>query len=360
MPPTAAAVANQAAANAARRNNNNNNGLNAISFASSTSQQQHPPYFLGAPITKLLCLVWVIGSLWIVRSGGNVSKSHNANITHSAAASAAASGLLWESLITRFFFHSTSELLIGLAFLAQYMRRLERELSSRRLVVWLFTVQSVLIVSQLVALTTLDFDVAAGYMFGESVQGPYAIAGAVLYWYWMYVPRLHPRFVSLSMINMNFSEKSFGFAWAAYVLCMSGTASLLMGILGMMGSAVFFFFLLHLSFSMDVPNSIANLLPWDSIGNLLMLDSNPKVFAPLLVVQARGSAGFGGMGGRPRQPRQRRQAPPPAAAAAPPLPPPAEAVAQLTAMGFEEQRVKEALQVSGNNIERAANILLTG
>ena len=42
-----------------------------------------------------------------------------------------------------------------------------------------------------------------------------------------------------------------------------------------------------------------------------------------------------------------------------PAPPP-EAIAQLTSMGFEEQRVKEALQVSDNNVERAANILLTG
>jgi hypothetical protein len=29
-------------------------------------------------------------------------------------------------------------------------------------------------------------------------------------------------------------------------------------------------------------------------------------------------------------------------------------------MGFEEQRVKEALQASDNNIERAANLLLMG
>ncbi|KAL3912250.1 MAG: hypothetical protein SGARI_001258 [Bacillariaceae sp.] len=115
---------------------------------------------------------------------------------------------------------------------------------------------------------------------------------------------------------MNFSEKTFGFAWASYVAISSGTASLLM------------------------------------------------VYAPLLLVQRDNNDGFGGMGaafggGRPR-PRPRRPAPQPAPAAAPPPPPPAEAVAQLTAMGFEEARVKEALQVSGNNVETAANILLTG
>jgi hypothetical protein len=57
--------------------------------------------------------------------------------------------------------------------------------------------------------------------------------------------------------------------------------------------------------------------------------------------------------GRRRQPRPRRQPPAPVA-------PSPEAVSQLTAMGFDEQRVKEALQATGNNIERAADQLLTG
>jgi hypothetical protein len=48
------------------------------------------------------------------------------------------------------------------------------------------------------------------------------------------------------------------------------------------------------------------------------------------------------------------------AAAAMSPPPPPEAIAQLTSMGFDEQRVKEALQVSDNNVETAANLLLMG
>ena len=43
-----------------------------------------------------------------------------------------------------------------------------------------------------------------------------------------------------------------------------------------------------------------------------------------------------------------------------PTPSPPDVIAQLTSMGFEEQRVKEALQASDNNIERAANLLLMG
>lgn len=44
----------------------------------------------------------------------------------------------------------------------------------------------------------------------------------------------------------------------------------------------------------------------------------------------------------------------------PPPPPPEEAIAQLTNMGFDRQAVIRALQQSDNNVEGAANRLLTG
>jgi hypothetical protein len=228
--------------------------------------------------------------------------------------------------------------------------------------------------SKLVTLLTLDAEVAFGYT--SHVRGPYHIVGGILYWYWMYIPRIHPRFVSLPIVGMSFSEKSFGFIWAVYVLLLGGTASLLVGIAGMLGSALFFFLLMLPSsssagannsspqlFSMDVPESIAKLLPWDAVGNLFLLDSPPKVFAPLILMSANRNldsinnnnidmALAAGLGRR-RQPRPRRQPPAPVA-------PSPEAVSQLTAMGFDEQRVKEALQATGNNIERAADQLLTG
>ncbi|KAL3896385.1 MAG: hypothetical protein SGARI_007187, partial [Bacillariaceae sp.] len=291
MPPTAAAVRrNNTRNNNSNRNRNRNNALNAVQFSTSSQPPQHPPYFLGAPITKLLCMIWMVGSLVIIRSGNVQSRYGGAESTQSL------SKMLLQGLFTRrFFFHSTSELVIGLGFLAQYMRRLERELSSRRMILWFVTVQAVRLLLQVVALSTLDFETAASYLF-EAVKGPYAMVGAVLYWYWAYVPRVYPRFVSLPMVNMNFSEKTFGFAWASYVAISSGTASLLMVALGMVGSAVFYFLLTSLKLSMDVPNWIANMLPWDSFGNLLLLDSNAKVYAPLLLVQRDNNDGFGGMG----------------------------------------------------------------
>jgi hypothetical protein len=48
-----------------------------------------------------------------------------------------------------------------------------------------------------------------------------------------------------------------------------------------------------------------------------------------------------------------------AAAAVPPPPPPQAAIDQLTAMGFDHARVRQALQQSDNNIEPATDRLLT-
>mmetsp|Transcript_24914 Transcript_24914/g.46504 ORF Transcript_24914/g.46504 Transcript_24914/m.46504 type:complete len:390 (+) Transcript_24914:76-1245(+) len=389
MPPTAAAVANNNAAMNARRNHNNHNntanGPTAIAFANPSSSQQTQPWFLGAPISKLLCMVWALGSLWIIRSGGSGHSSRSSPLGDDGNNYTAGLGLgavrllIWHS-ISSSFFRSTSEVLVGLAFLAHYLRRLERELSSRRLIVWLFTVEAFYTLTQLVTLATLDYEMVASYVWETPAKGPYLIVGGVLYWYWIYVPRLHPRFLSIPMLGMSFSEKTFGFLLATYVLSMQGKASLLVGVVGMVASALFFFLLLLPSssstssnnnrsplFTMDVPNVIANMFPWDSIGNMLLLDGSPKVYAPLLLMNT--GVGNGGTGGGPFfhqqrhghgvRPRRPVQPQPPAAAAAPPPPSP-EAVAQLTAMGFDEQRVKEALQATGNNVERAADRLLTG
>ncbi|KAG7346307.1 ubiquitin-associated UBA domain protein [Nitzschia inconspicua] len=368
MPPAAGnAVSGTGNANNTwRRNNNGNANLTPVSF-SSASSSQHPPFFLGAPITKSLCIIWALGSFWIIRTSTPSEREYDYinNMSNTSGVS-----LLFKNIIKACYFVNPSEAMVGLAFLANYMRRLERELSSRRMVVWLMTIEAVFVLSQMVAIATLDSEVAYG--FTSQVRGPYWIAGGVLYWYWMYVPRLHPRFLSLPTCGMVFSEKSFGFAWAAYVLLMGGGASLLVGLLGFLGSALFFFLLMLPSTSsnngtgsnsnqqllpMDVPDSIVNMLPWDALGSILLVENPPKVFAPLLVMNAgRNNNVDIGMGAGLGQRRQWHVRPQPTA---PPLPPP-EAIAQLTAMGFGEQQVKEALQATGNNVERAADRLLTG
>ena len=142
----------------------------------------------------------------------------------------------------------------------------------------------------------------------------------------------------------------------------------LVGVIGMTASAIFFSMLPPSL--MDIPDVFVKILPWNSLGSLLMLETSSKIYAPLLVVQNSGFGGLGGAGAGRRQaggPRgvggNRRAAPvaaaAPAAAAQPQVPNPSpEAIATLTGMGFDENSVREALQVTNNNVERAADMLL--
>jgi len=377
MPP-AAAVNNGAGARQRRAVN-----LQQLQQQSQQQpQQSSKPWFSGAPITKIICILWVAGSLWVIRNNGdddntysNRNNYNNNNYSNGLWVSA-----LWNGP-SNWFFSSSTELIVGLSFLVHYLRRLEQELSSRRFIAWLFTLEIVYIFIRLVAVLTFDEDVTRTFVGGggtTAAKGPYLFVGAVLYWYKTYVPRLYPRFLSSSTLGISCSEKTFPYLCAIYILFMRGTASLLAGSIGMVASGIFFF-LLSLSTNnnnsssnipfIDVPDMIVNMLPWESMGSLFFLDPNPKVFAPYFT---RGAINIRpGGGGGPRRNRGQEQqgaatrrvpmagpAQPPAAAAA--MPPPPEAIAQLISMGFDEQRVKEALQVSDNNVETAANLLLMG
>jgi hypothetical protein len=387
MPPAAAAVNNNGAGARQRRAVNLQQLQQQQQSQQQQPQQHSKPWFSGAPITKIICIIWVAGSLWVIRNNGDDENTHsnrNNNNNHNYTN-------LWVSALwngpSNWFFASSTELIVVLSFLVHYLRRLEQELSSRRFIAWLFTLEIVYIFIRLVAVVTFDEDVTHTFVGGgtTAAKGPYLFVGAVLYWYKTYVPRLYPRFLSSSTLGISCSEKTFPYLCAAYILFMRGTASLLVGFIGMVASGIFFF-LLSLSTNnssgssnipfIDVPDIIVNMLPWESMGSLFFLDPNPKVYAPYFTRGTAMNIRPGGGGGGPRRNRGQQQQggrtttrrvpmagpaqPSAGAAAAMSPPPPPEAIAQLTSMGFDEQRVKEALQVSDNNVETAANLLLMG
>jgi len=344
-----------------------NNGVvarqrRAANLQQLQQQQQSKPWLLGAPITKIICIVWVAGSLWVIRNGGDNNDNNNYRNKNN-------NSHLWVSALwngpSNWFFVSSTEVIVGLSFLAHYLRRLEQELSSRRFIAWFFLIEIVYIFTRLIAVLTFDEDVSIAFV-GNVVKGPYLLVGAVLYWYKTFVPRLYPRFLSSTVLDISCSEKTFPYMWAIYILSMRGLSSILVGLIGLVASGIFFF-LLQLSKNnnsstipfIDVPDAIVNILPWESLGSLFFLDPSPKVYAPYITRAVNIRAGGGGTGdGRPR--RNRGQQGAGAGVAMAVAPPPPEAITQLTSMGFEEQRVKEALQVSDNNVERAANLLLMG
>mmetsp|Transcript_14879 Transcript_14879/g.16715 ORF Transcript_14879/g.16715 Transcript_14879/m.16715 type:complete len:373 (+) Transcript_14879:81-1199(+) len=368
------AAANNGAAARQRRASN----LQQLQLQQQQQKQQSKSWLLGAPITKIICIIWVAGSLWVIRNGGDNNDNNNnyrnkLNITH-----------LWVSALwngpSNWFFVSSTEVIVGLSFLAHYLRRLEQELSSRRFIAWVFLLEIVYIFTRLIAVLTFDEDVSIAFVGNDVVKGPYLFVGAVLYWYKTFVPRLYPRFLSSTVLDISCSEKTFPYLWGFYILSMRGLSSILVGIIGIVASGIFFF-LLHLSKKnnnssiipfIDVPDAIVNILPWESLGSFFFLDPSPKVYAPYITRVVNVRAGGGGTGtgdGRPRRNRVQQGAGVGAGAGvgvggamavSPPPPPPPEAITQLTSMGFEEQRVKEALQVSDNNVERAANLLLMG
>jgi hypothetical protein len=244
---------------------------------------------------------------------------------------------------SRFLFSSTGEVVVGVFFLAQFLRRLEREVGSRKYALWLLWIPAVVTALEAIVMwttTTADGDFAAY---------PYALVGGVLQWQYAYVPRLYPRFLSVAGISV--SEKAWMFAWGLYLVGSQGWPSIWTSVLGFLAATVFF------AVSMDIPDALI-FSYYDSIGSLLLLDPPSKIYAPLLMGAAQNNNNNGnnnnhrGGGGMAR-------AMPAAGPRAAAPPPPQAAIDQLTSMGFDEARVRQALQQSDNSIERAADRLLT-
>ena len=243
---------------------------------------------------------------------------------------------------------------MGLLFLAQHLRYVERELSSRQLITWLTWITGVtMFLTWTIQQTILGVAAESSFSFAS---GPYPWIGGILYWYIRYVPRLYPRFVSL-LGGIALSEKALSYMWAVYIMASQGWASVRPGVLGFVAAALYFAVVqTHLPW-FTLPEVVVQLLPWESLGGLVFLDPPPKVYVPLLA-QAQTpiwNATAEGGGGRARPPRPAATPPPPR-----PTPPSQEAIDQLTAMGFDEERVRQALQHTNNNVERAADRLLTG
>ena len=239
-----------------------NNGSNFAAL-----QQQPPnypkPWFLGAPISKVLCILWAAGSLWVIRSQNTDSELYGGrNYDHNMNLWAAA---VWSGP-SSWVFESTSEMIFGLSFLGHFLRRLEQELSSRRLVAWIILLEMVYMFMRLCAVATLDEEAVISFVAPGFANGPYLVVGGVLQWYFACVPRMHPRFLSSTTLGISCSEKTLPYLWALYILTIKGSASLLVGAIGVFASAIYFFLLSTTSNNgtgnipfVDLPEFVVNL-----------------------------------------------------------------------------------------------------
>eukprot|EP00584_Thalassiosira_punctigera_P014764 CAMPEP_0172553976 /NCGR_PEP_ID=MMETSP1067-20121228/52641_1 /TAXON_ID=265564 ORGANISM="Thalassiosira punctigera, Strain Tpunct2005C2" /NCGR_SAMPLE_ID=MMETSP1067 /ASSEMBLY_ACC=CAM_ASM_000444 /LENGTH=298 /DNA_ID=CAMNT_0013342259 /DNA_START=104 /DNA_END=1000 /DNA_ORIENTATION=+ len=297
-----------------------------------SSSQLHNPravWFMGAPVSKAIAI-----STAIVYVVVEMNKWHDALILDTTKIFDHAQ--FYRIFVYNLTFSSMGELIFGLMALCPLMRRFEREMGSKRFAAF--------IVYSSVISTILELLVFNIFFDVERYSGPYPQLGAVLALYNKFTPRLHPKFFGI--LGYDFSEKSLVYGLCAQVIFSGGLSTIIPTIIGFISG------LLSVKLSeTELPEFVY------TIGQLMgkaFVDESPPIMMSRTV--QRGA----GRGNRPRQAPNGGGRVPAPAAPRPPPPPPEEAISQLTGMGFDRQAVIRALQQTDNNVEAAANRLLTG
>lgn len=329
----------------------------AATAQASAFGQPQAMAFQGAPASKLLAALTAL-SYFVIHS----QNAHNLLSFDSLRMrnqSSNNSHRYWTSKLT---FGTAGELVMGGLLLTFLARKMEREMGSRKFVVFYLLVMALQIAAEVILVQT-DLIYPA---FRLHYAGPYAQVAALFCLFHTYTPRLHPRFFQAA--GLEFSEKSFYYFWFAQVATAVGWSSVGVCVTGWIVCQLY----IHVSHlqSLDVPNSVATVL--SKLGERF-LSSPPPMLVPG-VAAVPGGGGGGARGGGARRPAAAAapahpvfgQAPPPqgtpqqvAAAQRAPPPPDEGAIEQLVMMGFDRPQVIEALQYANNDVNRAADRLLT-
>lgn len=317
-----------------------------VEHAGSITSQISPysPWFTGAPVSKTIVyltaiLFFVLESLeWrdeIALDGGKMLND----------------GQWYRLFLYHLTFGSVGELILGIMVLAPLMRRFEREMGSRRFASFLFF-KTLTLATVFQAALIIMLDLAE-----ETNCGPYPQIGSLLMLFHMYTPRLHPKFFSI--LGFDFSEKAIIYACTIQLMYSGGIGgTMLPSLLGMLtGYICAHKSVLELEY---MPNSVFNF----ASNYLSVFDDNSGNQLYLTRTVARGMARGGIRGnGRDTAAAPEQYQPPPTAARfaqpQPPPPPSEETIEQLTMMGFDRESVITALRATDNNVEAAANRLLT-
>jgi membrane associated rhomboid family serine protease len=351
--------------------------------------------FSGAPVTQVLTSV-VVASYFLVHTldTSNAATRHQVFRMDSqrlnpvlGSGPAEASSQLYRYISSKVLFGTNGELIMGTIVLTWLGKRMERELGSKRFFIVLSLVNTVT--------GLLEFAVLVPY-FGSSsgpssshyvYSGPYPVLGAIALWYHVYTPKLYPRFVGAFQVQ--FSDKIMWYATLGQLLyagshwypTSTSTSSRTVGTLLAAASGAFICYA-YLQSSPRIKSMLDAVISTpmsylESLGVVLPTPSSPP---PLIFPSGRiltdipppaGAAGGmvdalaaeAALGGGPHAngaaATTTRRGP-----AAPAPPPPAfvpneQAAASLVAMGFPLSRVHEALQLTNNNVEQAAEYLLT-
>ena len=279
-----------------------------------------PSWFSGAPASRVLIALSFLSYLVLHKSTQLWAMDSFAVLSR---------GEYYRLLTSQVAFSTPGEALMGSGLLIFGMRQFEREMGSRRFVTWLLSVVG-LATSLEIAMIQL-----AGYGWKWEFTGPYPLVGAIWALFHWYAPRMYPNFIGV--LGVSLSEKALYYVWFLQVVMVGRWHTMLPVALGWVSAWMYS----KPSIQWDFPEVLVNFV--SPIGEYLG-DGPPRI------VLSRNA----------RQPHPVFARPPPRV---PPVqaPPPVDegAVEQLVNMGFARDQVVDALRASQNDVNRAADRLLT-
>ena len=300
-------------------------------------------WFQGAPATKVVLACNVLLHVVLINGG------HKEAALLQLDSYAMRNGNDWYRYFTsKLTFGTTGELIVGTSLLVFLMRKYERELSTRKFVALYGYALGLGVIQEIVLLQLLVYqnrilDLPNGIRW--QYAGPYPVIGALFTLFHMTSPRLHPRFVSI--LGFQFSEKSFYYLWFLHLIFSGGWSTVVPTLSGCVST------ILYLNTPLKevllIPDALVRFV--EPVMDQLGLSDAPAVVAP-------PGRGLNPVAARPPVQRQQQQQQQQQELIPAPEPDPA-AIEQLTSMGFPRQRVMEALRQTHNNVEHAANRLLT-
>lgn len=348
-------------------------------MSSTQSQQQRlmrpnqtSAYFQGCPLSKFITMA-VIFSHIVLEKGGFAGGSDLLSLN--------LEDVMIHGEIHRLFLHpltfsSMGELVTGLLVLVPFMRQFEREMGTKKFGSFLL-VKCLLLstIFQLLCLLCLESTFSSSsnqYRFDLS-PGPYSFIGSLLFLYHVYTPRLYPKFIGI--LGFDLSEKSINYGFTFVTVYSQGLSSIIPTLSGFIASWISISQSnFYGSWECVLPSFVYNIAI--SVGKIFGLDqlittniylSRSGINAAIMrhhdnhrqlhrhAPPPRGFGGARGGGGFAAAAQQPQFQPMP-----PSAPPSEEAIEQLTAMGFERDAVIRALGATDNNVEAAANRLLSG
>lgn len=306
--------------------------------------------FEHAPITKSLCILAGAVTILLLNEKPNHALTLDLKQLFK--------GELWRIILSPFGFYSMPHLVIGLMLMYSF-RQFERQLGSRKFGSF---VAISLVISILIQLAIVVIGKGCGIEIVPT-PGPFFFIYSLLPLFYQYIPTLHP--TKLPILGLALSEKSWTYLLACQLIFSDGTDSFGAGISGLIAGYLYTWNGLGLQ-EYRLPALVET--PFVVVGRFLSgLFSVPGPAATVNRPATRrirtdnfggGAHGLGDqmlptdigaplgalfddrarLGLRPRE----------------------EDVLTLMNLGFDRSSVERALLSSGNNMDAAANILLSG